>query len=126
MNLNHAGNHIAMRKRVVDTVMPLGDTVAHIGDKVSGSLATAGIYAIDSLAHQLVQMCAAGMAVSKGAFHENLGFCQILHRPAHADFQRNGDHSRNRAADGAAPCSLRTLHIGDVVEHLQSVRRRSR
>ena len=54
----------------------------------SGSLAALCIHRVHRLLHQPVQMGTAGMAVTKGALHENLRFSKILHGPAHADFQR--------------------------------------
>ena len=68
--------------------MPLCNTITHIGGKVTGCFAAVFINGLYSLLDELIQMGAAGVAVAKGAFHENLGLAQVGNRPPHTNFQR--------------------------------------
>ena len=79
---------VTVGQRVVDAVVALCDTVAHIGCKIACSLAAVGVDCLYSLLHELIQMGAAGVAVAKGALHHDLGLCKVIHLPAHADLQR--------------------------------------
>ena len=86
MNLNHIGNHIPVRKGIVDAVMPLGNAVTYVCGKIPGSLSARIRDSPHSFIHQLVQMGAARMAVAKCTLNHNLWFVQVLHLPPHADF----------------------------------------
>ena len=72
---------------IIDAVMSLRDAIAHIGGKVPCGLAAVGVDRLHSLPDELVQMGAAGVAVTEGALHQDLGLCQILDLPAHTDLQ---------------------------------------
>ena len=93
--LHQIHHGIPMGQGIIDTVMPLGNTVTHIRGIVSGCLAAIGIHRFHCLLNELVQMGAAGMAVAKSAFHQNLRFSQIRYGPAHTDFQRIVFRSQN-------------------------------
>ena len=77
-----------MGQRVVDPVVALCDAVAHIGGEVAGSLAAVVVDCLHSLLDELVQMGAAGVAVTKGALHQDLGLGKVLDFPAHTHLQR--------------------------------------
>ena len=77
-----------MGQRVVDAVVALCNAVAHIGCKVAGSLAAVFVDRLHCLLDELIQMGAAGVAVAKGALHQDLGLGKVIHLPAHAHLQR--------------------------------------
>ena len=86
--LHQIYDSIPVGQRVVDAVMTLCDAVAHIGGEVAGSLAAVVVDCLHSLLDELVQMGAAGVAVTKGALHQDLGLGKVLDLPAHTHFQR--------------------------------------
>ena len=88
VQLHHAGDHVPAGQGVVDAVVSLGLAVADVGDEIPGGLGPGLVRAPAGQLHQLQQMGAAGVAVSKGALHQNLGLFQILQPPAHAQAQR--------------------------------------
>ena len=77
-----------MGQRVVDAVVALCDAVAHIGGEITGSLAAVVVDGLHSLLDELIQMGAAGVAVTKGALHHDLGLCKVIDLPAHTHLQR--------------------------------------
>ena len=85
--LHQIHDGVTVGQRVVDAVVALCDTVAHIGRKIACSLAAVGVDCLYSLLHELIQMGAAGVAVAKGALHHDLGLCKVLDLPAHTHFQ---------------------------------------
>ena len=69
----HVGNHVPGGQRVVDAVVPLGLAVADVRCEVPGP-GTPGVPdAPAGLLRQIQQMDAAGVAVSEGAFDDDLG-----------------------------------------------------
>ena len=88
LSLHQIHDGVAVGQRVVDTVVALCDAVAHIGCKIACSLAAVGVDCLYSLLHKLIQMGAAGVAVAKGALHQDLGLGKVLDFPAHTHLQR--------------------------------------
>ena len=77
-----------MGEGVIDAVVSLRDTVAQIGGKIAGSFAAVLVDSLYGLSYKLIEMRAAGMAVAKGALHDDLRLGQVVDRPTHADLQR--------------------------------------
>ena len=88
LGLHQVDDGIPVGQGVVDSVVALGDSVAHVRGVIPGGLAPVFVDRLNRLLHETVQMGAAGMTVAVGAFHQNLGLAQIGNGPAHADFQR--------------------------------------
>ena len=87
MYFNHIGNHIPMGEGIVNSVMPLGDSVTDIRRKITRAPAARIPDPFHGFFHKKIQVRASRMAVPEGAFHKNLRLIKILNRPTHADFQ---------------------------------------
>ena len=68
------GDQFALGENIMHA-FALCHTVTNIGSKIPGSLTASFRHRRYRLLHQFQQMGAAGMAVAKGALHENLRFC---------------------------------------------------
>ena len=86
--LDEVGDRIAVCERVVDAVVALCDTVTHIGCEVAGRLTTVFVDGLHRLLHELIEVCAARMAVAEGALHHDLWLAEVLDLPAHTHLQR--------------------------------------
>ena len=86
--LHQIHDGIPVGQGVVDAVVALCNAVAHIGCKVAGGLAAVFVDRLHCLLDELIQMGAAGMAVTKGALHQDLGLGKVIHLPAHTHLQR--------------------------------------
>ena len=82
MNFYHICHHVPGGQGVVHSVMPLCLSVADVRAEISGPVSTFPGGSLFGFFCQLKQMDAARVAVPKGAFDENLRFCQILHFPS--------------------------------------------
>ena len=86
--LHQIDDGVTVGQGVVDAVMALCDAVTHIGGKIAGSLAAVVVDCLNRFLYELIQMGAARMAVTKGAFHHDLRLCKVFDLPTHAHLQR--------------------------------------
>ena len=86
--LHQIDDGVTVGQRVVYAVMALCDAVTHIGGKIAGSLAAVVVDCLNRFLYELIQMGAARMAVTKGAFHHDLRLCKVFDLPPHAHLQR--------------------------------------
>ena len=88
VDLDHVGDHLAAGEAEVDAVGTLTLAVADVGGKVPGAVAAGLGCALAGGVDQLVQMAAAGVAVAKGAFYDDLRLGKFIRRPAGTQTER--------------------------------------
>ena len=88
LRLHQIDDRVPVRQRVIDSVMSLGDPVAHVGRKIARGFAAALIDTLHSLLDKAVQMRGTRVAVAEGALHHNLGLVQVFDLPAHSHPER--------------------------------------
>ena len=88
LRLHQIDDRVPVRQRIVDSVMSLGDPVAHVGRKIARGFAAALIDTLHSLLDKAVQMRGTRVAVAEGALHHDLGLVQVFDPPAHSHPER--------------------------------------
>lgn len=82
MNFNHIGNHFTACQTEIDSIGALTLAITDISSKVSRTMASGLRHTFTGCRHKLVQVAAAGVAVTKGTFYNDLRFCKIFRFPS--------------------------------------------